>query len=366
MAKFKVGDKVRVLDVNAILFGSKYFENGEIYEVLNVSRDGNLYVGGANCTDRGAREIGLLIMPSEFDAIKLVKENGIVTKQYRTEKRKARVGERILITKPLTSRGFYDVGSVLTVRRGMGHSGAIDAVLVTENNLGIFDYEYEVIVAEPTHNENYVLTRLSDAEAEIETLKAKVNALETQLADRPKQEPIIKTPNQRRADVIKQARAFVADLEERAYNGDGSDGNYTFEWLTTRLTFHVNADKGVVTALAHGSANGKLIDKAFAKCAPGDVFNADIGKAIAAGRLYGVKVPAEFYNAPQPTEIVVGMRVNGESASGYYRKSRVFTLTEPRAGGWAYTADFEADEGDWITKRDIGAIIDDTDAQYES
>lgn len=195
---------------------------------------------------------------------------------------------------------------------------------------------------EPT-NGRYHNERLTDAEAKIAALEAKVAALSkargitfttgssassVKSTNRIVGKALyqnVQTPNQRRADVIQRARMFVVDLERRAESDDrNGDGNWLFNGRTTKLTFHVNAKKGVVTALAHGrSGNKKLYDKAFAKCHPNDVFNADIGKAIAAGKLYGVDILQEFVDAPNPTEVVVGMRV--ESAT---MKGETYLITE--------------------------------------
>ncbi|MEB9770444.1 hypothetical protein P4K44_33650, partial [Bacillus cereus] len=68
--------------------------------------------------------------------------------QYKTEKRKARVGERILITDAVFSAGYYKNGDVLTVTHR------------TENgvragfNQDIWRGEYEVIVGEHTPTPN--------------------------------------------------------------------------------------------------------------------------------------------------------------------------------------------------------------------
>src|SRR5690606_10399580 len=98
-----------------------------------------------------------------------------------------------------------------------------------------------------------------------------------------------------------------------------------------------------------------LLGKAFAKCAPGDVFNADIGKAIAVGRLYGVKVPDVFFNAPKPTEVVVGMRARWTSRTHGGTFEYQVTPDELQLA----QKDFHGGDPDWSTE-----IIDDTEAQY--
>ena len=298
MTKFNVGDKVRVTNVKGILFGDKYFVNGGIYEVMSVSGANHINLGGKN-SKGAARHSGLVITSDEYHAIELV-------------------------------------GETSTDRR------------LTEAE-----------------------AKIAALEAEVETMKCQIYSLEKNKADTPESSAATvfsqvhrkKTPNQRRADVIKRAQAFVADLEKRAGTrfDDNYDGNGLFNRHTTELSFHVNSEKGVVTALAYGSYGKRLFAKAFAKCAPGDVFNADIGKAVAAGRLYGVKVPKEFTDAVKPTEVVVGMVVAGSEKDGFYSPTKRYKLTDPGR----YRGSFHYDgSSDWIFSGQIGAIIDDSDAVY--
>lgn len=232
-----------------------------------------------------------------------------------------------------------------------------------------------------TYGEFATDRRLTEAEAKIAALESKVAALETVLADKSKLsnnhapsvdamiamgrfvQTDLRTPNQRRADVIKRAQAFVADLEKRASEEDAvnSDGNELFNVRITQLEFHVNAEKRVVTALAK-YYNGEVAGKAFAKCAPGDVFNASIGKAVAAGRLYGLDV-SEFENAVKPTVVAVGMVVEGGNGRGFYTSDKRFKLSEIN-GSISGSYNYEGST-DWIYRKDIGTIIDDTEAVYE-
>lgn len=75
---------------------------------------------------------------------------------------------------------------------------------------------------------------------------------------------------------------------------------------SVKIEFIVNEKKRVVTVLAKSSLGGKVIDKAIAKAAPGDVFNAEIGKAIALRRLLSKTIPKMLTHAVQPDEVVVG------------------------------------------------------------
>ena len=348
MTNFKVGDKVRILNVDAIALGHRYWKNGDVTEVVSILF-GNPQLKRTVGDEHGASGDRLHIDVGEFHAIELVKEDVNMAKQYRTEKRKARKGERILITYagPINEQDYAE-GDVFTVTetdvisRGDVHVSGLETY--------IDYYEYEVIVEKTATTT--LETRVTELEAEVEALKAQLAVSEP----KPKQVVAKKTPNQRRADVIERARAFVADLEGRAISDTSNrDGNTLFNHRTTRLTFHVNAEKGVVTALAHGKHGGELFDKAFARCAPGDVFNADIGKAIAAGRLYGVEVPADFLDAPKPTEFAKGQFVYGTIPQRKYTITEIDgdkALTRP---GTFYRLD-----------RDFKTVnvLDDTDAVY--
>lgn len=194
-----------------------------------------------------------------------------------------------------------------------------------------------------------------------------------------------KIPNESRAEVIQRAKEFVknAKLEEftgRVQTGTGlpEEGQrktlydvYVFGSEPKKVCdveFIVNQEKRTVVALMRGKVTKKVYSKGIAKCHPDDVFNADIGKAIALGRALGKDV-SEFENAIQPTEPVVGHVVNGDEVSGFYRRDRKFTLTSKQGDTFYYaeTKEYEPNESDdFIFDDQIGKIIDDTNAQYYS
>ena len=70
--------------------------------------------------------------------------------------------------------------------------------------------------------------------------------------------------------------------------------------------FIVNKDNRSVTVILRGRAVGKVIAKGDAKARPDDCFNVHIGKAIALHKALGLDTPAEYLNAPQPTEARIG------------------------------------------------------------
>lgn len=279
--------------------------------------------------------------------------------KFKTEKRKANVGERILITNTHPKEHRYANGDEFTVTEscddGDTHAGG----------MLIFFTEYEVIIedyctnpSKPSKNE-----RISLLESQVAELQAKVEALEKpktigiNLRNCADIESFKLTPNEERKAVIERAKAFVTEVSERiAKRGHGNVlgkyGEITSNakgWIL-RVNFVVNTEKKTVVALLYPFYSGSICTKAIAKCAPDDVFNADIGKAIALGRALGLDV-SEFENAVKPTERVCGMTVlvSGEK---YGRK-----LVKQYGGG-----DFTTGLNSFNAKRSV--IIGDTEAQY--
>ncbi|MEV2911132.1 hypothetical protein ABNF65_21620, partial [Paenibacillus larvae] len=59
-----------------------------------------------------------------------------------------------------------------------------------------------------------------------------------------------------------------------------------------------------------GAITKEIYARGTAKCAPGDVFNSHIGRAIALRRALGLEVPTEYMSVPNPTEFKIGDIVN--------------------------------------------------------
>lgn len=114
----------------------------------------------------------------------------------------------------------------------------------------------------------------------------------------------VPVPKPSRDSVIKQAISDVEDLLSENYSmGDvvefvgetlwfASKGVYG---VTDEVLFTINADKRTVIALVRGIMSKRELSKGRAKCAPGDVFNEHIGKAIALRRALGLEVPVEYF-----------------------------------------------------------------------
>ncbi|MEC1690298.1 hypothetical protein P9E05_02000 [Bacillus mojavensis] len=103
----------------------------------------------------------------------------------------------------------------------------------------------------------------------------------------------------RRDEIVEQAKADVKELANKY-------GYYYAYGRNTKAEFIVNCEKRTVVTILRWVADGQIVAKGIAKAAPSDCFNVHIGKAIALRRALGLAVPAEYLNAPQPTEVRVG------------------------------------------------------------
>lgn len=372
-SKFKVGDKVRVLDVGAIQGGRDDYFNGMETEVVGMFRDKYPELLSKDGYP------GVYIARDEFHAIE--KLDGGDTMNYRTVKRKARVGERILITNAGFSLGHYKNGDVLTVdRTGRLGEYAVELEGIQGGNFHIEEKEYEVIIEEPTQQSR---KRVDALESEIETLRGRIATLEKtdkpavtnvtvncegsaqSLSDmaaefqtyvsRAMKAPKL-TPNQQRKATIERAKAFVEENVKSVSNGNWRDSGIALaeECGPLRIDFVVNAEKRTVVALpklqnipSHTVSRAKAV----AKCNPDDAFNADIGKAIALGRALGLDV-SEFEQAVQPTEVVVGMRVDTASSFKTMTIDSSTSIERNLLGADVYESLHGA------------SILDDTGAQY--
>ncbi|MBU5266233.1 hypothetical protein [Virgibacillus proomii] len=157
--------------------------------------------------------------------------------------------------------------------------------------------------------------------------------------------------------IVAEAKANIQELTryEYAQTLQGRKG-ISLGALVVREEFVINKEKRTVVCLLKGADYSKVYARGIAKCAPSDCFNVHIGMAIALRRALGLFVPAEYLNAPQPTEVRVGDKIrlklrsrflngNIETVSGFYRENKPLTLESP---GHIYEDQYE--------------IIDDSDS----
>ncbi|MGF9741954.1 hypothetical protein ABEX06_00495 [Bacillus safensis] len=263
---------------------------------------------------------------------------------YKTEKRKANVGERILITNVNVMEDRYENGAVLLVGSLRGDGAVYD-------DLGRLVYleEYEVIVGEHTPAPNLdemdygeLVSLVEDAMKALRTRSYKLGY------DQGRFDAEIeavngtyeKTDQQKRDEVVAQAKEDVETLKMR---------NRLSKAFNIEIV--VNSESRSVEATAK-VPNSRKSFYGIAKCAPSDCFNAHIGKAIALRRALGLEVPTEYLNVPQPTEVRVGDVIRGRQANGveFYEE----TIQNIKDGAYYYDDGF-----DFISNAEL-VIIDDS------
>lgn len=278
MTKFKVGDKVRILDVKSIDFGRKFWLNGDVTKVTDVEVDGGVYLATPCSKGRG-----LYVTKAELRHIDLVP-----------------------------------------------HSST--------RNQRLTDAERTITALE----------------SEVAELKAKVEALEKAQLSGPGTvylhgKPIgkidaiaalSKSPNEQRKAIIAEAKAFYIDTLNEYQLSDGEV-----------VVIGNGKERSISVTIRHLFSLKPLLS-GKSKCAPDDVFNADIGKAIALGRALGLDV-SRFEQAVKPTEVVVGQVVKDGSDGAIYNVVPEFSMD-----GGVLSVDFCRQ----INRR--LAIIDDTEAIY--
>jgi hypothetical protein len=156
----------------------------------------------------------------------------------------------------------------------------------------------------------------------------------------------VSEPPNTRAEIVEMAKVDV----ERLLKSD--------EREEVSVKFRINREFRTVVVETRDFMGDKA--RFYATCAPGDVFNAHIGMAIALRRALGLDVPREYLNAPEPTEAQVGDVVVTRSSSGVHEiTSRDTTIRfrmygEPFLGTWG---------SGWLGTKQF-TVIDDTRDGY--
>lgn len=173
------------------------------------------------------------------------------------------------------------------------------------------------------------------------------------------------TANQKRAELIEQAKKFVKLKSECLKDSPDVIGGYKrkekenpkFCYFVMESEFIVNSKKRTVVCLLKISNDNDIKSRGIAKCAPNDVFNEHIGKAIALARALEIDVPSEFLEAVQPNKIVAGMIIK-------YKDGRIAEVIND-----SYRGHINVETQTYLsTAREYeyhARIIDDTNAQYE-
>lgn len=315
--------------------------------------------------------------------------------EYKTVKRAAKVGERILITgieegkepvfvvRKVNSRGDVDViGFPLNIRHYHFSPDDYEVIIETEQDFNTEKRDAEVgdkilitnssLVNAGEKGEVFTVTDNYEGFVDVEEIRATSNHWafmphEYEVIVGLEQAPFVEelpyelTLNEQRAELIQRAREFVE--EHTIFNDQTLKGNRGFSLkvsgqITTFVVkpdFVINSLKRTVVVLLKGADNDRVIRRGIAKCTPGDVFNEWIGKAIALARALDIDVPEEFLDAVQPDEVVVGMKVKATSHDFESSFNHVVDIHSQ----FSVQQDFSQPNRSWFA-----VIINDTNAIY--
>ncbi|XSD74786.1 hypothetical protein P5611_015890 [Bacillus subtilis] len=276
--------------------------------------------------------IGKMYIVIGENEIEYITHVGVVLKEDAelivTEKRKAAVGERVLVTNAITESGAYKTGDICTVWSVYPHG----VITVREHRYYLVAEEYEVVVNSEVKYEEADEMKIDLNAMGYDELMAHGDAVMEAIKKRTFQEGFRaakqvqrklakmnaeKSAQARRDEIVEQAKADVEALSNYG-NGVWHETEDKWSFATCNVEFVVNRNKRTVVALLTGFHSGFVYARGIAKAAPDDCFNVHIGKAIALRRALGLAVPDEYLNAPQPTEVRVGDVVRGKYSETYY------------------------------------------------
>lgn len=295
--------------------------------------------------------------------------------KYREVKRVAEVGEKIKVVNASPAGGTYVNGDVMSVVKSKAYTVHVDRKWLNapESHASLWHWEYVVLenIVEPS-----ALTTQPLFEAFTQFIRSNADAVRALLDENIAETPVfaslvkseLRTPKKlTRAQVIELSKADVAELvwigkNHEARLPEGTPLHHTFYVVK----FEINREKHAVACVVFKSnSRGEYkakVSTGVAKCAPNDVFHAEIGKAIAIRRALGLLIPEEYTEAPKPKELRLGAIVENVS------EWRLGTTGE--VTGFDYTGVLYKNEKATRTDgaiwdfRDNVKIIDDTDVDY--
>lgn len=139
------------------------------------------------------------------------------------------------------------------------------------------------------------------------------------------------SPQEIRDEIVERAKADVKALSVARVDYvpalSGLRAGFNMGPGQDVVKFEVNPAKRTVVALLYTQPDEYMWARGIAKCAPGETFNAHIGRAIALRRALGLAVPAEYLDAPGPTEVRVGDVITFGSVGGRGTLYEVLTLS---------------------------------------
>lgn len=272
--KAAVGERVIVVNEGRESSGGRYYRIGNVGVMLGEGyAHGNIradFTGNDEYRGDGRWSVS----PGDYRVLEPVKD------------------EAETATQPLSSRPATLLSSRSSAEQAAENVAALTAkIQALETRLNaLYDWHKRAAIDLRVAREDIVLIEEGVSD-DIDTLKSRVAALEKEQINTPKLAvtPPQKTAQQIRDEIVEQAKF---DVRSKTVCRD--------------VEFVVNRDKRTVVALVRGLISGKIVARGIAKCAPNDVFNAHIGRAIALRRALGLEVPAEYLSVPNPTEVRVG------------------------------------------------------------
>ena len=293
-----------------------------------------------------------------------------------------KVGDKVKVI--VNNHSFYKKGETFVVK-----SVDVDGDVYDENGICAGSNRIKLVDSKPTKKQ-----RITVLEETVATLTEQLQALQQQVNERFEpstvvvavdgdtaslakviEETSVKTANELRAEIIEKAKWFVKEHSCGVYyqipsvSKSLSETADIYFGLTEKLDFEVNEPKRTIVALSRCCSDGEVHHRGIAKCHPDDVFNVDIGKAIALGKMLQLDV-SEFENAVQPTEWVVGMGLRGTDFMGeHFYFDAITKITNDDEFGtrlWCKSSFATKNAKERVGQNCEDPIItDDTNAQYE-
>lgn len=306
--KASVGERIKIVDST-----DSRWNNGDIFTVNHMSVSGVFipHKYGASISYPGHAQV----FDAEYSVLGPTSTVIVDGVRYREEKRKAAVGERVLYVWEKEPAQVFTATAV----RANGDVEVDDEY--GDDTCGIDFGAYRVLtpiderVTPASAQEPKTITVTIPAihvtvngntdEAVRMTSEQVGAAIRKAIAKITQSKP--KSPQEIRDEIVERAKTDVAELLDENYPD-------LLVWFTKKdrycisdkVDFVINHEKRTVVAIIRQIGNNAVLYRGIAKCAPGDVFNSHIGRAIALRRALGLEVPTEYMNAPQPTEVRIG------------------------------------------------------------
>lgn len=257
------------------------------------------------------------------------------------------------------------------IMNGTTITGSVSEVLATLTHLG---FKASDTTPEVTANDTAKSVTMGQVAGITVTDKGDAKSIVAAMRTRGLVTPV-PAPKLTRDGVIKMAISDVKDLLSRNHTYSSRRGEESNQiaknvgrnlWFSTEgqgfivthaTDFVVNADKRTVVAIVGYKDHNEEISKGRAKCAPGDVFNEHIGKAIALRRALGLEVPVEYFEveARDRDDLAVGDVVRGDVTGD------ILTLTAEKRNPLAVVVPgkaFDLHNGKWIASSQVTLIND--------